>query len=162
MYLSDTNRPTDNVFKGDYYNLYNDLDIGQPLSYTATENDIIDTSEELMHHIMYYERPLELCLDGHGIRSSDLRRWGVTKERFDYLSTYMFTSLGSHNYSWTNMYNDKTGQYSMMSNPTGAFKAWKYAFKFRPGDPCYDSYIFLKDGKNDGKSKSDYTQAAAN
>ena len=36
---------------------------------------------------MYVERPLELCMEGHAIRVIDLRRWNITKERFDQLAS---------------------------------------------------------------------------
>ena len=36
---------------------------------------------------MYVERPLELCVEGHAIRTIDMRRWGITKARFEDLAT---------------------------------------------------------------------------
>jgi len=44
-------------------------------------------SKELMEHLMYVERPLELALEGQAIRQVDLRRWGITKQRFEFLAT---------------------------------------------------------------------------
>ncbi len=53
------------------------------------------TADELMQHLMYIERPLELAAEGHSIRWNDLRRWGMLKERFDELSndSYFFSSI---------------------------------------------------------------------
>ncbi|UXX78106.1 RagB/SusD family nutrient uptake outer membrane protein [Reichenbachiella carrageenanivorans] len=49
----------------------------------------------LMEHLMYIERPLELSAEGHAIRTIDLRRWGVTKQRFEELAqeTYYLTEF---------------------------------------------------------------------
>lgn len=44
-------------------------------------------AQSLMDHLMYVERPLELSAEGHAIRAIDLRRWGITKERFEELAT---------------------------------------------------------------------------
>ncbi|WP_162555892.1 RagB/SusD family nutrient uptake outer membrane protein [Reichenbachiella versicolor] len=52
----------------------------------------ITDGEELMQHIMYVERPLELAIEGHAIRQRDLRRWGVLKERFDGLKDSVYYS----------------------------------------------------------------------
>lgn len=52
----------------------------------ATYDEKELTAEDVMNHLMYVERPLELCMEGHAIRVNDLRRWNVTKERFTWLS----------------------------------------------------------------------------
>ncbi len=44
----------------------------------------------LMDHLIYHERPLELSAEGHAIRTLDLRRWGITKQRFEELSTRVY------------------------------------------------------------------------
>ncbi|MFR9651371.1 MAG: RagB/SusD family nutrient uptake outer membrane protein [Rikenellaceae bacterium] len=49
-------------------------------------NDFVGDASTLMQHLMYKERPLELCVEGNAIRAIDLKRWGVTKERFTTLS----------------------------------------------------------------------------
>ncbi|WP_068471742.1 RagB/SusD family nutrient uptake outer membrane protein [Saccharicrinis aurantiacus] len=43
-------------------------------------------ADTVMHKIMFVERPLELCLEGFMDRQIDLRRWGITKQRFIDLS----------------------------------------------------------------------------
>lgn len=53
-------------------------------------NDISYTSQTLMEHIMYVERPLELAAEGNAIRAIDMRRWGITKQRFEELSTKQY------------------------------------------------------------------------
>ena len=35
---------------------------------------------------MYVERPLELSVEGNAVRHIDMRRWGITKQRFEELS----------------------------------------------------------------------------
>ena len=37
-------------------------------------------AEELMNHIMYVERPLELAFEGYMTRWNDIRRWGIVDE----------------------------------------------------------------------------------
>ncbi|BDD02343.1 RagB/SusD family nutrient uptake outer membrane protein [Persicobacter psychrovividus] len=47
-------------------------------------------AKSLMDHLMYKERPLELCLEGYAIRQIDMRRWGITKRRFEDLSKQIY------------------------------------------------------------------------
>ncbi|MCL7762602.1 RagB/SusD family nutrient uptake outer membrane protein [Polaribacter sp. Z014] len=55
--------------------------------YPANDHDNISyTAQSLMHHLMYIERPLELSAEGMAIRVMDLRRWGITKQRYQELS----------------------------------------------------------------------------
>ncbi|MBN2486244.1 MAG: RagB/SusD family nutrient uptake outer membrane protein [Bacteroidales bacterium] len=44
----------------------------------------------VMDHLMYVERPLELSVEGHAIRTIDLRRWGITRQRFMDLSQQIY------------------------------------------------------------------------
>ncbi len=44
----------------------------------------------LMNHLMYKERPLELALEGFSIRSNDLRRWGISKARYQELGAELY------------------------------------------------------------------------
>ncbi len=53
-------------------------------------DDVQYNANSLMDHLMYIERPLELCLEGNAIRTLDLRRWGITKQRFQDLSTKQY------------------------------------------------------------------------
>ncbi len=58
---------------------------------TARDFDEIDhTKETLMEHLMYVEYPLELSVEGHNIRTTDMRRWGISKARFTELSQTEF------------------------------------------------------------------------
>ncbi|MGJ8731851.1 MAG: RagB/SusD family nutrient uptake outer membrane protein [Cellulophaga sp.] len=59
------------------------------------------SSASLMDHLMYKEYPLELSLEGFSTRSIDLRRWGKTQERFQDLSTRVF-SVADYTYLKTN------------------------------------------------------------
>ncbi len=40
----------------------------------------------LMDRLMYIEKPLECSIEGHSMRFIDMRRWGITKQRFQELS----------------------------------------------------------------------------
>ncbi|KAB6149028.1 RagB/SusD family nutrient uptake outer membrane protein [Bacteroides xylanisolvens] len=93
-------------FKGNatYQNTVINEETGEP----ADPNGTMSTASELMEHLMYVERPLELCVEGHALRVNDLRRWedngvevstGVAgtsgnkfsvKGRFTYLSQQKF------------------------------------------------------------------------
>ncbi|KXX66517.1 RagB/SusD family nutrient uptake outer membrane protein [Flammeovirga sp. SJP92] len=53
---------------------------------TSQHNEKTYTAQELMEHLMYVERPLELSVEGNSIRWFDLRRWGVLEERFEDLA----------------------------------------------------------------------------
>ncbi|WP_237340642.1 RagB/SusD family nutrient uptake outer membrane protein [Wenyingzhuangia fucanilytica] len=50
------------------------------------------TASELMEHLMYVERPLELSAEGNAIRFLDLRRWGIIKQRFEEISIKRYVS----------------------------------------------------------------------
>ncbi len=64
------------------------------------------TAEELMEHIMYYEKPLELSCEGHFIRNIDLRRWGIYAERYNTLATQEYFLDSYSYYSVANRYED--------------------------------------------------------
>ncbi len=42
--------------------------------------------DQVMNHIMFVEKPLELSLEGSHARIIDMRRWGIAKQRFEELS----------------------------------------------------------------------------
>ncbi|WP_157208980.1 RagB/SusD family nutrient uptake outer membrane protein [Mariniflexile maritimum] len=50
------------------------------------------TAKEVMNHLMYVERPLELSAEGNAIRFLDLRRWGILKQRFQELATKRYVA----------------------------------------------------------------------
>ncbi len=50
------------------------------------ENNMLTDTALLMDHIRHTEKPKELCLEGHSIRTMDLRRWGIKATRFFELS----------------------------------------------------------------------------
>ncbi len=100
-------------FKGSatYQDTVIDEESGEP----ADPNGVLVTAHELMEHLMFVERPLELCLEGHAIRLNDLRRWednritlsGIyssggsssdkftVKGRFDYLSKQKYVLMST-------------------------------------------------------------------
>jgi starch-binding outer membrane protein, SusD/RagB family len=53
-------------------------------------DNVTYTASSLMDHLMYVERPLELSAEGNAIRTIDLRRWGITKQRFQELSQIQY------------------------------------------------------------------------
>jgi len=65
---------------------------------TTNDDDLIDSAEKLMNHLMYVERPLELNIEGYNIRFMDLRRWGILKQRFQELSAQ------EHRYAYYSSY----------------------------------------------------------
>lgn len=56
-----------------------------------------------MNHIMYKERPLELCLEGYNLRFFDLRRWDIVTARFKALALIPY-----HFNNPAYVYNNKT------------------------------------------------------
>ncbi|MEM9830444.1 MAG: RagB/SusD family nutrient uptake outer membrane protein [Bacteroidota bacterium] len=56
----------------------------------ADHDDKNYDAQSLMDHLMYVERPLELAVEGHAIRHLDMRRWGITKQRFEELSQKVY------------------------------------------------------------------------
>ena len=57
-------------------------------------DEVTYTAESLMAHLMYIERPLELSIEGNSLRSTDLRRWGITKQRFQDLAAMDWHTTG--------------------------------------------------------------------
>lgn len=50
-------------------------------------------ADQLMEHIMWVERPLELMFEGHDIRWEDLVRWGKVKEQYERLGAMKFVQV---------------------------------------------------------------------
>ena len=73
--------------------------IGLPDGSNHDFNLVVYTQETLRKHLQEVERPLELSLEGFSERSIDLRRWGISKQRFEDLTALDFyldnyTTLG--------------------------------------------------------------------
>ncbi len=66
---------------------------------SSTFDNITYTEESLMEHLMFKEKPLEMCLEGFQTRWTDLRRWGVIKSNFDRLAseTYYVSTISIKN-----------------------------------------------------------------
>ncbi|TXF86670.1 RagB/SusD family nutrient uptake outer membrane protein [Neolewinella aurantiaca] len=64
--------------------------LGQPDGTNHTFDGIDYNAETLMQHLMFVEKPLELSAEGHATRAIDLRRWGITKQRFEELAELDF------------------------------------------------------------------------
>ncbi|MCW2118200.1 RagB/SusD family nutrient uptake outer membrane protein [Flavobacterium sp. 7A] len=56
-------------------------------------NDEVYDETTLMDQIMYVERPLELSCEGYAERAIDLRRWGVSKKRYQDLAQLDFNLI---------------------------------------------------------------------
>jgi starch-binding outer membrane protein, SusD/RagB family len=113
--------------------------LGQPTEseFPAASHDQKSfTARTLMDHLMYIERPLELSIEGHATRLIDLRRWDITKQRFQELSTrkyygehYVFTTIdGKSATRWASVLTEgtKTG-YVVMTDYDQAAKNYTEA-----------------------------------
>lgn len=55
--------------------------LGKSGKYSSrTYDEISYTKEEVLHHLQFVERPLELSVEGHQIRWQDLLRWGYLED----------------------------------------------------------------------------------
>ncbi|GAF03644.1 RagB/SusD family nutrient uptake outer membrane protein [Saccharicrinis fermentans] len=103
--------------------------------YVGSTYDEVDYSaQDVMEHLMYKERPLELSAEGYAIRQIDLRRWGITKERFEDLASRVY---------WAD-------QYVFLSAATGKNKTKYSAILKEEYNPDYT------------KDLSEFKQAAVN
>ncbi len=64
--------------------------LGHSVDATRTYDEKDYTAEDIMNQLMYKERPLELSAEGFEIRWCDLRRWGITQQRFRDLAAQTF------------------------------------------------------------------------
>ncbi|NLR93494.1 RagB/SusD family nutrient uptake outer membrane protein [Flammeovirga agarivorans] len=55
-----------------------------------TYDELVYSVDQLMDHLMFTEKPLELSVEGHSIRWIDLRRWGKISEAFKRASEQVF------------------------------------------------------------------------
>ncbi|MGJ8762316.1 MAG: RagB/SusD family nutrient uptake outer membrane protein [Polaribacter sp.] len=95
-----------------------------------------------MDQLMYHEYPLELSLEGFSTRSIDLRRWGVAKQRFQDLSTQVY-SLTDYTYTKTNgkTANRKSSLIELGSAGTDSFSEYAEAAAAWAGG--YNGYLPL-------------------
>ena len=70
-----------------------------------THDNLNYSASELMEHLMHVERPLELSAEGHAIRHLDLRRWGITQQRFQDVGEMLF---GAENFIFQHPENGNT------------------------------------------------------
>ncbi|MFY0598095.1 MAG: RagB/SusD family nutrient uptake outer membrane protein [Cyclobacteriaceae bacterium] len=115
----------------------------------ADHDDVVYDAQSLMEHLMYVERPLELAVEGNAIRHIDMRRWGITKQRFQELSTKEY-SVGHYRF-----FDDKgekqTRWASVLFEGDGGEQ---YLGELNPGDEGQATVI--------DERLVDYAQAAAN
>ncbi len=107
-------------------------------------SSVITTAEQIMNHLIYIERPMELAIEGHATRLIDLRRWGLLQDRFDKLSNLPFGRRG-------NLFPDVNVAESTTMRP-GAMWWWS----FDPEHPD-DEYI-----TSNLTIATEYTKAAQN
>ncbi|SIT11533.1 Starch-binding associating with outer membrane [Zobellia uliginosa] len=67
--------------------------LGPAMDSNHTYDEVAYTEESLMDRLMYVEKPLELSNEGHSIRWTDLRRWGIIKENFDRLASEVYYAV---------------------------------------------------------------------
>ena len=78
--------------------------LGPSTDASRTFDGITYDANSLMDRFMFVEKPLELSMEGHAIRAIDLRRWGITKQRFEelaalefYVENYQYTTEAGDN-----------------------------------------------------------------
>lgn len=96
----------------------------------SDDEDLIDSAQKLMDHLMYVERPLELNIEGFNIRYYDLRRWGLLPSRFAELSTQEFVLMQHDSY-----YASDAGNVNVNGNECPTMKAGRTWGKAEPYDP---------------------------
>ncbi|NJB85419.1 tetratricopeptide (TPR) repeat protein [Lewinella marina] len=65
--------------------------LGPSTTPDRTFDGVAYDATSLMNRLMYVEKPLELSFEGHAIRAIDLRRWGITQQRFRELAERKFS-----------------------------------------------------------------------
>ncbi|PWJ55002.1 putative outer membrane starch-binding protein [Dyadobacter jejuensis] len=125
--------------------------------FPAAEHDNkVYTASAIMEHLMYVERPLELSLEGHAIRHLDLRRWGITKQRFEEVSKkqyfgdiYWYTNVaGKKAFQWTSILKEGTNpSYTTLQDNVQAAKnyiASEHAYWPLPNNEILTNPVVLK------------------
>ncbi|WP_346883796.1 RagB/SusD family nutrient uptake outer membrane protein [uncultured Algibacter sp.] len=65
------------------------LDINSQIDNNALPYD----QTSLMNRLMFFEKPLELSVEGHATRVIDLRRWGIAEQRYSDLSDVVYQGV---------------------------------------------------------------------
>lgn len=92
--------------------------------------DYVADPDSLMKRIMYIEKPLELSAEGQAIRWNDMRRWGITKQRFEQLASETYYKVDCKYYSM------KTGKaltkwnQAIVTDPTGDNKYFTIDYEY--------------------------------
>ncbi|NMH86865.1 RagB/SusD family nutrient uptake outer membrane protein [Flavivirga algicola] len=60
---------------------------------SSSFDNITYTADSLMEHLMYVEKPQEMCIEGYQTRWTDLRRWGVLEANFNRLAGETYYAL---------------------------------------------------------------------
>lgn len=98
--------------------------LGLPDGTAHDFNGIAYDETSIMEHLMFKEYPLELSMEGFSTRFIDLRRWGVTQQRFEDLSTRLF-SLANYTYTRPNGTTARRNR-SLIQEGTGAGEFTEY------------------------------------
>ncbi len=113
--------------------------------YWSGDSEIIDTAEEVMNHIKYYESPLEISTDGFFQRFIDLRRWNIFKERL--------TEIGNQKiYEAALVYNSILTE-SLTTRPSSASS---YIIDFDTTVPCMATEVYDTQFELAAQAYSDY------
>lgn len=89
---------------------------------TQLKYDEYDTKEKIMNHLMFVERPLELCFEGHCLRWNDLKRWNIIQTWYPELA----------NMKW--IYEDKTEPIIQYGLSSQQFNPEKHYYFMIPND----------------------------
>ncbi|WP_271784145.1 RagB/SusD family nutrient uptake outer membrane protein [Aquimarina algiphila] len=65
------------------------LDFNSQIDNTGVAYD----QASLMERLMFFEKPLELSIEGHATRVIDLRRWGIAQQRYTDLSSIFYQGV---------------------------------------------------------------------
>lgn len=101
---------------------------------SAEHNEQVYTAESLMDHLMYIERPLELSVEGNAIRHIDLRRWGITKQRFEELALEEYNGGPGTGYAFVDSNGEEKKKWGALltegpnlDNPSSTYKDFQEA-----------------------------------
>ncbi|AUS05477.1 RagB/SusD family nutrient uptake outer membrane protein [Pseudotamlana carrageenivorans] len=100
-----------------------------------TYDEQVYTEQSLMQHLMRVEKPLEMAVEGHCIRTLDFRRWKKSenygfKERLEELASEEYYGVNFTYYNYTKEQNETRFNYPSIESqkPTGAHITVDYEY----------------------------------
>lgn len=106
------------------------LGISSNPTYTYDGYDYVANPDSLMKRIMYIEKPLELSAEGQSIRWNDLRRWGITKDRFKQLSEEVYYKVDCKYWSYADVKEKTKWKQAIVKDPTGHKKPFTIDYEY--------------------------------